>query len=69
VGEQVIVGNGCVFGAETKVTPSQTVPDNSVFYGEPLKHRLAGERPSVRLNISTQANFHVNNYSCLLIIY
>lgn len=52
VGDQVSVGNGCVFGAGTQVTPSQTVADNSVFYGEPLKHRLAGERPSVRqLNI------------------
>lgn len=51
MGEQVIVGNGCVFGAGTKVTPSQAVTDNSVFYGEPLKHRLAGERPSVRLNM------------------
>ncbi|ODN04875.1 Dynactin subunit 6 [Orchesella cincta] len=48
VGDQISIGNGCVFGAGTKVTPSQAVPDNSVFYGEPLKHRLAGERPSAQ---------------------
>jgi len=57
VGENVIIPNGCVFGAGTFVgIPEKDqieldkeglpVPENSVFFGEPLKHRIAGEKPA-----------------------
>ncbi|CAG7819842.1 unnamed protein product [Allacma fusca] len=48
VGENVIVSNGCVFGAGTRVTQPTSVVDNSVFSGDPLKHRIAGERPAAQ---------------------
>ena len=48
VGESVNVSNGCVFGAATKISQPTSIAENSVFYGEPLKHRIASERPAVR---------------------
>jgi hypothetical protein len=58
------VTNGCVFGAGTRVgldgahnsvkvesssgDEPQTLLDNSVFFGQPLRLRIAGEKPPVR---------------------
>lgn len=49
-----MIGHGCTFGAATSVGSKEEgeeeplqVPDNSVFYGEPLQHRVAGEKPAV----------------------
>jgi len=48
VGDDVGVQNGCVFGAGTKITAPTAVTDNSIFFGNPLQHRIAGERPAVQ---------------------
>ena len=50
VGKNVEVGNGTSFGAGTTVNPDEclSVPDNSVFYGDPLCYRIANDRPQVR---------------------
>jgi len=48
VGDNVLVGSGCTFGAGTKITSPGVVPDNSVFSGEPLRHRIASERTSAQ---------------------
>jgi dynactin-6 len=46
VGSEVVVGSGCTFGAGTKITSSIPTPENSVLFGEPLRHRLAEEKNS-----------------------
>lgn len=48
VGEEVRVGNGTSFGAGTTVTTQESIPDNSVFFGNPLRHRIANDRPQVK---------------------
>jgi len=63
VGEDLTVPSGCVFGAGTRVGNENTnsegkgdeneeagtkLQDNSVFFGQPLRLRIAGEKPPVR---------------------
>jgi len=47
VGNEIEVGNGTSFGPGTIVDASGKFPDNSAFFGNPLQHRIAADRPQV----------------------
>jgi len=52
VGEGVQITNGCVIGSGTRLTECEDkMADHSVYYGDPLRHRIAAEKPAVLVTI------------------
>jgi dynactin-6 len=49
IGEDVVIGTGCTFGAGTKIMSPITIPDNSVFFGDPVRDRIAADKPSAQV--------------------
>ena len=63
VGRQVILGDGCVIGASCELTTNETLPDNTVVFGEDCQRRVQSERPiaqTLQLDFLTKVlpNYH-----------
>jgi dynactin-6 len=63
VGQQVILGDGCVIGACCELTTNETLPDNTVVYGKDCQRRVQSERPvaqTLQLDFLTKVlpNYH-----------
>ncbi|XP_028392753.1 dynactin subunit 6-like [Dendronephthya gigantea] len=63
VGQQVILGDGCVIGACCELTTNETLPDNTVVFGKDCQRRVQSERPlaqTLQLDFLTKVlpNYH-----------
>lgn len=47
IGEGIVVGNNCTFGAGTKLHSPFVVEEHSVFFGDPIRHRICLDKPPV----------------------
>ncbi|EDO37040.1 predicted protein [Nematostella vectensis] len=63
VGRQTVLSHGCVIGARCEVTSQETIPENTVIYGQSCNRRVQAERPvpqSLQLDFLTKIlpNYH-----------
>lgn len=63
VGRFTSVSHGCVIGAKCEVTSQETLPENTVIYGQCCSRRVQGERPvpqTLQLDFLTKIlpNYH-----------
>lgn len=49
VGPHVQISNGCVVGAMCKLTGSETLPENTIVYGDNCDRRRSAERPAPQM--------------------
>lgn len=63
IGRYTSVSHGCVIGAKCEVTSQETLPENTVIYGQCCSRRVQGERPvpqTLQLDFLTKIlpNYH-----------
>lgn len=63
IGRNTLLSHGCVIGAKCEVTSQETIPENTVIYGQSCSRRIQADRPvpqSLQLDFLTKIlpNYH-----------